>query len=394
MLPRRHLLTAGLAAPMLAPGMLRASGAPSPGVRADRIRIGQVTALTGPSSILGREISLGIAAAFAETNRNGGVAGRLLELLVEDDGYEPIRSIAATRKLLDEDEVFALIGACGTPTSAAALPLAVTAGAPFLCPFTGADWLRTPYRPNVVNLRASYAQETEAIVAHLVADLGATRIAAFYQDDAYGRTGLQSLNRALAVRGIGLVAEGSYERNTLAVKGALLSIRKGQPDAVVMIGTYGPAAEFIRLARSLKLAGPFLNLSMVGTEAFAAALGAEAVGVVVTQVVPSPADAGSPVVANYQAALHAQDPKARFGYASLEGYLAGVLTTQALRRLGGDITRDGMLAMFAQGAAFDLGGMKLRYAPGQNSGGDRVYLSQFAADGSSSIVDRLSRSNG
>ena len=191
-----------------------------------------------------------------------------------------------------------------------------------------------------------------------------------------------------------LVGEGSYLRDTLAVKAAALTIRKSAPDAVVMIGTPAPSAEFIRLSRSLKFNGPFINLSFGATEALAEALGADAAGVLATQVVPSPFNADVPVVKHYQAAMRASDPQARFGYISLEGYLSGVFVTEALQRLNGEITRDGLLAMFARGIAFDLGGFALHFAPGQNFGSNAIFLCQLAADGSSRIIDRLPARNG
>src|SRR6266851_226974 len=154
------------------------------GVSPDKSVFSQATALDGPASALGQGMKMGLEAAFAEVNKAGGVKGRKLELKSVDDGYEPTKSIEAVKKLLEEDKVFAIAGAVGTPTAAAIMPITIGAGARFIGAFTGAELLRDPYKPLVVNVRASYFQETEAMVEHLTKDLGATKIAIMYQDDA------------------------------------------------------------------------------------------------------------------------------------------------------------------------------------------------------------------
>ncbi len=364
-----------------------------PGVSADKIVFGQAAALEGPAAALGQDMRTGIMAAFAEANNAGGVNGRKLELISKDDGYEPNKSIEVTKKLLEEDKVFGLIGPVGTPTSSATQPIAAEMGVPFIGPFTGAEFLRNPFKPNVVNVRASYFQETEAMVERLVKDRNASRIAMFYQDDAYGRAGLAGVQKALEKRNMKLVAEGTYERNTVAVKGALLDIRKGNPEAVIMVGAYKPCAEFIKLARQVKMDAQFINISFVGSNALAKELGAAGSGVIVTQVVPLPEDASIPVVASYQAALKAQDANAKPGFSTLEGYLVGKLAIEALKKVSGEPTRKAFLEA-ALGNSFDLGGVKLTYSATDNQGSDDVFLTQIQADGSFKAIKLLSEAGG
>ena len=197
------------------------------GVSDSKIVFGQVAALTGPAQDLGQGMRQGILAAFDDANRHGGISGRTLELKSLDDGYEPEKTVEATQKIIDEDKVFAMIGAVGTPTSKASQPIATAAKVPFIGPFTGAEFLRNPYNRYVVNVRASYFQETEAWIEHLTKDLGITKIAILYQDDAFGLAGLEGVQRALAKRNMSLVASGTFKRNTTAVKSALLDIMKG-----------------------------------------------------------------------------------------------------------------------------------------------------------------------
>jgi len=386
-LTRRHLLAASVATVALGPRLARADA----GVTEGRILFGEAAAFDGPAAALGTGMRTGILAAFAEINGQGGIAGRKLELASIDDGYEPTQSIEATRKLIDEDKVFALIGPVGTPTCAATQPIAAAASVPFIAPFTGAEFLRAAAMTNVVNLRASYFQETEHMVERLTHDLGCTHIAIMYQDDAYGRAGLDGVKAALGRRNLPLAAEGTYERNTVAVKGAVLAVRKGNPDAVIMIGAYKPCAEFIKLARKTRLDGPFVNISFVGSEALAKELGPEGAGVVITQVVPFPYDGAIQVVGRYQAALKALDAAAAPGFVSLEGYLAGRLAIAALQRLSGEPTRAGLMQAFIQGGPFDFGGFAVRFAPGHNQGSDQVFLTVLQADGSFRPVTALTR---
>jgi len=331
----------------------------------------------------------GLLAAFAEANAAGGVKGRKLELVSRDDGYEPTKSIDATKQLIGDDKVFALLGAVGTPTSAAAEPIAVAAGVPFIGAFTGAEFLREPYNAGVVNVRASYFQETEVMVERLTKDCGVTRIAILYQDDAFGRAGLAGVQGALARRQMDLVSEGTFERNTVAVKMALLAIRKGNPEAVIMIGPYKPCSEFIKLARQVKMDVRFINISFVGSNALAKELGPDGAGVIVTQVVPFPGDASIPFVARYQAALKAVDVNAQPDFVSLEGYLVGRLVIAALGKIDGEPTQKALLAAI-DGGKFDFSGIELDYGPNDNRGSERVFLTVIQQDGSFKPVVNLS----
>jgi ABC-type branched-subunit amino acid transport system substrate-binding protein len=386
------LLRSGLAAALASCAIIALSVGPSAaedGVTADRILFGQVAPLAGPAAALGLGMQTGIRAAFGEINRAGGVNGRKLELTSLDDGYEPDRSIAQTRKLIEEDKVFALIGPVGTPTSKAAQPIATAAHVPFIGPFTGAGFLRDPKLDNVINIRASYDAETEAWVKHLTEDLKIKKIAIFFQDDAFGRAGLEGVKKAMEKRGIALAAEGTYERNTVAVKTALLTLKRAEPEAVVMVGAYKPCAELIRLARKSDFNPVFVNISFVGASALAKELGPDGKGVIVSQVVPFPWDTSLPIVAEYQAAIKANDPKAEPDFVSLEGYLAGRLAAAALAKSGDSPTRDAMLRAIKDTGRFDIGGLAMTFGPARNEGLDRVFLTVIQPDGSFKAVEKL-----
>lgn len=363
---------AGFSAPALAEN----------GVTDNQILFGQAAALGGPAAALGQGMQLGLNAAFAEANAAGGVHGRQLKLKSYDDGYEPDRSIAHVKKLINEDQVFALIGPVGTPTSKATQPIATKAKVPFIGPFTGAGFLRNADLGNIVNVRATYGAETEAWIKHLVDNKGMKRISILYQDDAFGRVGLKGVTAALDKRGMKLVAEGTYQRNTVAVKTALLKIRKAKPDAVVMVGAYKPIAAFIKLARKVKMDAAFVNISFVGSRALSQELGDAGNGVIISQVVPFPWDTSVPLVKAYQAALKAVDPEAEPGFVTLEGYMVGRLAVMALDKTGRDLSRQALLnAIWSQGS-FDLGGVTLTYGATDNQGMDQVFMTHIKPDGS------------
>jgi ABC-type branched-subunit amino acid transport system substrate-binding protein len=383
---RRELLV-GAAAAASAATLPRQAFAET-GVSADKILFGQAAVFEGPASALGLGMRDGLTAAFHEINAKGGVGGRKLDLVTQDDGYEPNKAIDAVKALISKN-IFALVGPVGTPTSLAAHPIAKEAGVPFIGPFTGAEGLRSPYLAHVVNVRASYFQETEVMVERLTKDKGFTKIAIFYQDDAFGRAGLAGAKRALEKRNMSLVAEGTFERNTVAVRGALLEIRKGQPEAVIMVGPYKPCAEFIKLCRQVRFDATFINISFVGSDALAAELGTAGAGVFVTQVVPLPTDAAIPVVKAYQAALKAALPDRQPGFVSLEGYLVGRTVIAALEKAGGTPTRAGMMAALTNGS-FDLGGFKMTYGPNNNQGSTDVYLTMIDPQAKFKAVTSLS----
>ena len=365
----------------------------SPGVFDSRIVFGQSAAFSGPAQALGTNMRLGILAAFHEANEEDGVHGRTLELTSLDDAYEPEAAVTNTMHLIDVEEVFALIGEVGTPTSRSATPVAADAGIPFIAPFTGAEFLRDPEWSNIINLRASYYQETEEMVSRLITDLGIQRIAVLYQDDSYGRAGWRGVRQALDRRGMEPVSIGLYPRNTTAVKTALLDLEQGAPEAVIMIGAYEPVAALIKWARHTGMDPIFMTVSFVGSNALAQELGSGGAGVYVTQVVPFPMDDSLPVVSAYLGALAAYDPDAVPGFVSFEGYLAGRLALAALDRCGRDVNRACFLDILNGARDIDIDGFSLRYGAGDNQGSDSVFLTVIGADGKYHPVEVLSLEN-
>lgn len=357
------------------------------GITDREVAFAQVAALEGPAAALGQGMRLGIQAAFEEANRAGGIHGRRITLTSVDDGYEPGRSVDAVREIIAQDAHIGLIGPVGTPTTKATQPIATAADIPMIGPFTGAGFLRNPALKNVVNVRQTYGAETEAWIEYLVDGLGFKDIAILYQDDGFGRVGRAGVLSAMEERGMMPIAEGTYMRNTTAVKTALLKIRKNQPEAVVMVGAYRPVAAFIRLARSLGMDSVFVNISFVGSRALERELGPVGKGVIISQVVPSPWDASIPLVADYQAALSETDTNAEPDFVSLEGYMVGRVALHALQAAGRDVTRGSYLNALANLGVVDLGGVVLTYGPGDNQGAEDVFLKRIGDRGSFETVE-------
>lgn len=377
-----------LAFALLATVPFAASGEET-GVSDDAILFGQAAVLEGPSSALGQRMRQGIVAAFTEINAKGGVHGRKLQLISRDDGYDPDRSVAQTLRLIENDKVFALIGAVGTPTAMATIPITSARNVPFIGPFTGAEFLRDLELSNVVNIRASYGAEAEAWIRHLTEDRKFTRIGIFYQDDSFGRDGLAGVKNALAKRGLELAAEGTFERNTRAVGSAWRMLRRAEPEAIVMVGTYGPCAEFIKLAHRSGFHPTFVNVSFVGANALARELGPEGEGVIVSQVVPFPWDRSLKLVADYQAAQQAFDPTLAPDFVSLEGYLSGRLAAAALDQAGPNPTRAALLRVINDIGRFDISGSLVTVGTRMIDTPPKVFLTVIQKDGTFRAVDRL-----
>jgi branched-chain amino acid transport system substrate-binding protein len=358
------------------------------------LRFGMSTVLTGPAAGLGLAMRRGVEAAFAEANAAGGVGGRKLVLIALDDGYEPRRAEPNMRKLVDDDGVLGVVGNVGTPTAVASIPVALEKKTLFFGAFTGAGLLRkTPPDRYVVNFRASYAQETSAMVDALVgvAGLEPEEIAFFTQRDAYGDAGFAGGMAALKRRGLkdeGRVAHGRYERNTIAVEGGLADLLSAavRPRAVIMVGAYAPCAEFIKLARTTGLDARFLNVSFVGTQPLIDALGPAGEGVVITQVVP-PLDTDQPIHREFRVALAASAPEATPDLGGLEGYVATRVLVRALKAVRGPPTREGVVDALEGLGTFDLGlGAPLTLGPDRHQACDRVWPT-VVKDGAARAMD-------
>ena len=362
----------------LALALAQAASAQS-GVFPDKVVFGQAAVFSGPAAQLGIQMRNGIKAYFDHVNALGGVHGRKIELVTEDDKYESAVAPAASKKLIEERKVFALMGYVGTPTGVAHLPVVTQARVPLVGMFTGAEALRVPFNKYVFHVRASYYEETDKIVEQVVS-IGGKSIAVFYQNDAYGQAGLKGVELATQKRGMKIAALGTVERNTVKVEDAVKRIHAAQPDAVVMISAYTSCAEFIRQMQKAGSNATFYNVSFVGSKALADALGKDGVGVAISQVVPFPWGRAVPVVKEYQQ-LSTKAGFTDFNFSAMEGFLTAKVAVEGLRRAGRNLTRDGYIAALERMQDVDLGGFYVSYSPTDHTGSAFVDLTIIGGDG-------------
>ena len=312
------------------------------GVTANRILLGQSAAFSGPAAQLGIDLHAGAKLYFDNLNQQGGIYGRKIEIVTADDKYEPELTAQNTRRLIQTDQVFALFGYVGTPTSNAALPIFTSAKVPFFAPFTGAQSLREPFNRHIFHIRAGYLEETEHLVDQL-ARVGVRHIAAFYQNDAYGQAGLDGVQRALARRNMTLAGSATVERNSKNVSAAAQQLLGKRPDAIIQVSTYASSAALVRQMRAAGYTGQFHNVSFVGSQPLASALGPDGPGVGVSQVVPFPWKPSNPLVAEYTRELK-KAGKGEPNFSSLEGYIAAKVFAEGVRRAGPELSRERFIA--------------------------------------------------
>jgi branched-chain amino acid transport system substrate-binding protein len=362
------------------------------GVSENEIKFGISAPFTGPARELGQQMKLGIETAFRRVNDAGGVNGRQLSLIAADDGYEPDRTAETMKQLYDKYQVFGLVGNVGTPTATVALPYALEKHMLFYGAFTGAGLLRRdPPDRYVINYRASYAEETDAVVRYLVKlrHLRTDQIAVFAQQDAYGDAGFAGVTRAIRALGgsDASILRLDYKRNTVDVDDAIarLRVHKTQIKAIVMVAAYRAAAKFIEKTRDLYPAMIYTNVSFVGSTALAdelRLLGPRyANGVIVTQVVPA-IDGYSSLALAYKSGLADFFPGVAPDYVSMEGYVAANVLIEALKRTGPQLDTEKLVDTFENMRNFDMGlGTLISYGRAEHQGSHKVWGTQLDAAG-------------
>lgn len=354
----------------------------SPGVTDEEIVLGSSLALQGHASYLGIQTLRGFTSYIEHVNKQGGIHGRRIRVIAYDDSYDPPKCLANTQRLIVEDQVFALFCYVGTPTTVKVLPLIEEARIPLIGMFTGANALREPLNRYVINVRASYYQETAAAVKHLVDDLKLTKIAVFYQYDAYGFDGLTGMELALKELGLTPVARGSYARGTLDVEEGLSRIAASGAESVVMIGTYEPCAKFIKLSAHQGYRPVFYTVSFVGAEELARRIDTADLTVIMSQVVPPLEGPESPellgTAVEYVRLLKEYFPGEKPNFVGLEGYLNARVLVEGLERAGRDLTREGFIDAIESIKGFPLlPDTTLSFDKTDHQGLDRVYFTRL-----------------
>lgn len=354
-----------------------------PGVFPDRIVLGQTAPFTGPAQSLGVGIRTGIELAFKEAEVAGGIHGRQVVLHAKDDAYDPRKALKNVRDFVRGGEVFGLVGAVGTPTSRLSERIARGGQVPFVGPVTGAGTLRNSQYTHVINIRASYAREAQALVDYAAQQRRLARPALFYQADAYGLTVRDALSVALSEKNTKLQVLGPYDRETGDVSDAVRIIAAESPDTVFMAGTAKTTAKFVRELRSAGVNPDLLTISFVDADALAQEVGPSGEGIVVSQVVPLPTTTGSQLVRHVKKLNEDCRMVPSIGFSNIEGYIIGRTVCEALRKIGQEPTRDAFLkALLGRRQQLNILDYQLEFGPGNNAGSDRVFLSRMQSDGS------------
>ncbi len=352
-----------------------------PGVEDDRVVFGQSAVFTGPNRNLGIQYRAGLLAAFEERNAEGGVAGRSLELLSLDDGYEPDLAAANAERFVAGNEVFAVIGAVGTPTARRIAPILRTAQIPFVGPFTGADFVRDAERfPEVLNLRTGYLQEIELLVDHML-ELGMTRFGIIYQDDAFGRTVLANYKSVLDRHEMPILAKSAYTRNSHAVHTSLFSLEKADLEAILIVGSYAAGAEIINLANSLGHTYTMASLSFAPSYELVQEIDEPSERIIMTEVMPSVDNLELEVVRSFRSAIAMLPEDALEGRraheVALEGYILGRFVISVLERIDGDWTREAFVATARSAEPVLIDDWELAFEPGSSAGTGFIRLIDF-----------------
>lgn len=354
------------------------------GVTDQEVVFGSSMALQGHAGYLGQETLRGAMSYINHINSQGGVHGRTIRVITRDDSYDPPKCLDNTQRFLIEDQVFGLFCYVGTPTTVKILPLVEETGVPLLGMFTGANALREPFTPYLINVRASYYQETDAAVEHMVRDLGLTRIAVFYQYDAFGFDGLTGTELALKRFGLEPVARGSYVRGTHDIREGLEKIRESGAEAVFMIGTSDPCANFIRKSLEVEYSPIFYMVSFVGAKELSRNLlqtDTNGVDIVMSQVVPPPIKRDGSVAESaeeFVRLLEQYYPNEEPNFVGFEGYINAKVLVEGLRRGGRNLTRESFLTAIASMTDFSLGGdVRLTFGPNDHQGMDKVYFTRL-----------------
>ncbi len=348
------------------------------GVSKTTIRIGQSAGVTGPVAGSVKEQIEGAQVYLRAVNANGGVAGRRIELVTLDDGFDAKRTPDNVRKLLQDDKVFALFMVRGTPQNESILPIIAAEKVPLVAPLTGAITLHRPVNRYVFNVRAKYQDEVARAINHL-ATSGMTRIAIVYASDGFGKDVYEGFNIALQARSVQPAASASFARPMGDITQQVATVNKSNPQAVLVIGSGSEAARVIRDMRKAGSQAQFVTLSNNAADAFIKELGEDARGLIITQVVPGMNSSQMSLATEYRSLARQQnlDPT----NAGMEGFMSAKVLVEGLRRAGPDLTRERLVAALENLRDYDMGGILISYSPTRHTGSSFVEMSIVSSTG-------------
>jgi len=353
---------------------ISSASAETPGVTENSILIGSCSALDGPAHVLGRQTVLGASAYLHMINDEGGVFGRKIQLQAFDDSYDPDRAPACFKRMTKEG-VFALGFFVGTPTAKVYVPMAQEEKIPVVGLFTGAQMLYEPLKHEIINVRASYYDETREQVDKLW-EQNVRKIGVIYQDDPFGKAVLDGVKLALQRHNAVPVGLGTFARGSVEIDGGLKEVMAAHPQAVVIAGPYAPTAAIVKQSHADRWRPQFLAVSFVGTEEFIKEAGTDAEGTIITQVMPPYDRTDYPTVALYRKCLSKYSPGEPPTFVSFEGFVDAMVVIEGLKRAGKDVTREKFISAIESIHEMNFGlgpRLILNYSASDHKGFDNVY---------------------
>lgn len=360
-------------------GALVLVGLLSGGAAQAQILIGQTAGFSGPVASGVKETTDGARLYIDFVNARGGVHGQNIELISMDDKFDPKLAAENARQLITDRQVLALFLNRGTPHTEAINPLLEQHGVPLIAPSTGAMVLHHPVKKYIFNVRATYQRESEKAVEHLLT-MGVQRIAVIHTDDSFGQDGLQGAVRGLTKGSLQPVVVLKTDRSKPDFSVLAAPLAKAQTQAIIWVGSGTHVVDGIK---ALRAAGPVpqvVTLSNNASSGFVKSLGANARGVIVTQVFPSERSIAYPMVKEAQGLISAK-AGATLSPAMLEGFAAAKVLVEGLQRAGRNPSREKLRSALEGIRNFNLGGLEVGYGPDDHTGLDFVDLSIVAADG-------------
>jgi len=350
------------------------------GLTANSIKIGMSGPFSGTAGAYGTEMRSVISLYFDQINAAGGINGRTLQLVSMDDGYETDRAVENTRALIENEKVFALTGYYGSSPTAAAMAVFSAAKVPLVGTISGSDALRTPVNRYMFHLRASYANETDQIVKQLLT-VGLTRIGVLYQNDGFGKSGLDGVTAALKKNRLEPVVVASVERNSTEVAAAVKAMAQVKPQAIILVTLYKPTAAFVQQLKAANLHPYLATLSPVGADNLVRELGALARGIMISQVMPYPWDDTRPVVHDYKKLMEKSGRGDALSYYGMEAYINARVLVEAIRLSGANPSREKLVSALESMHNFNVGGFPLSFSAASHNGSQFVEITLLGANG-------------
>lgn len=353
---------------------------PETGVTDSTIKIGMSAPLTGSIGAYGTEMRSVIELYFQEVNAAGGVNGRTLELVSKDDGYETTRAVENTKQLIEQDKVFALTGYYGSSPTIAAMEVFSAAKVPLVGAISGSDALRTPVNRYMFHVRASYANETDQIIKQLMT-IGLTKIGVLYQNDGFGKSGLEGITAAMKKNNLVPAVVASVERNSTDVSAAIKAMSEVKLQAVVLVALYKPVATFVKQLKEAKLFPYIATLSPVGADNLVRELNGASRGIMISQVMPYPSDDTKQVARDYKRLIEKAGRKGQESYYGIEGYIDARVLVEGIKLAGRNLTREKLVASLENMHNFNVGGFPINYLPTNHNGSQFVEITILGPGG-------------